>query len=147
MTENEIIRKISYNNGRIGECRANIRNLEDQIAQLEALRGKVNNLHSNFASRQSKRCAKLSNMSSASKRNRNIVSRYTSAMGSLLKGSEYNNTSNGLSVAVERINAQIRSLGGQIQSNNNSIYQYNRNIDYWNRELTNLRKKNNRKKK
>ena len=72
MTENEIIRKISYNNDRIGACRADIRNLENQIAQLETLRGKVQNLHSNFSNRQSRRRAKLSNMYSASKRKQGI---------------------------------------------------------------------------
>ena len=142
MTENEIIRKISYNNDRIGACRADIRNLENQIAQLETLRGKVQNLHSNFSNRQSRRRAKLSNMYSASKRNKNIVNRYTSA-----NGSEYNNASNGLSAAVERINEQIRSLGGKVQSNYNAINQYNRNVDYWNRKLSDLRKKNKVKKK
>lgn len=147
MTENEIIRKISYNNDRIGACRADIRNLENQIAQLGTLRGKVQNLHSNFSNRQSRRRAKLSNMYSASKRNKNIVNRYTSAMSDLLNGSEYNNASNGLSAAVERINEQIRSLGGKVQSNYNAINQYNRNVDYWNRKLSDLRKKNKVKKK
>lgn len=73
--------------------------------------------------------------------------RYTSAMSELLNGSEYNNASNGLSAAIERINAQIRSLSGKVQSNYNAINQYNRNVDYWNRKLSDLRKKNKVKKK
>ena len=78
---------------------------------------------------------------------KNIVNRYTSAMSELLNGSEYNNASNGLSAAIERINAQIRSLSGKVQSNYNAINQYNRNVDYWNRKLSDLRKKNKVKKK
>lgn len=134
MTSAEIRRNIQYNENYINSYQNSIRNLENQISQLQQLRGKVQSLQNNFGSRQAGRKSRLSSLFSIPL-NVKMVSKYQSAMYQLLTGSEYNNAYHGLSAAQDRINSRMRGLQNEINACNGQISYYRGRVSYWRNQL------------
>lgn len=134
MTKAEVQSNIRYNQGLVEQYSNTISRLQSQINELERLRMKYQGLQNSFGNRQSDRKRKLASVFSA-KANVRMLSIYASAMNSLLSGSEYMDAYNGLSVAQERINSQIRELSWQINDNVAKINYRQGRIDYWTNQL------------
>lgn len=137
MTEAEIWSNIRYNEQKIDEHAAEIRRLERQINELEALRNKCGSLQSRFSERQQHRQGRLQDLLSSSLQNQ-IVRRYYNGMSSLLSGREFNEAYEGLNEAKRMINHKIRNLDQELDEAQASLnYRRNRR-EYWLRELWNL---------
>ena len=137
MTEAEIWSNIRYNEQKIDEHAAQIRRLERQINDLEALRNKCSTLQSRFSERQQHRQGRLQDLLSSSLQNQ-IVRRYYNGMSSLLSGREFNEAYEGLNEAKRMINHKIRNLDQELDEAQASLnYRRNRR-EYWLRELWNL---------
>ena len=134
MTSAEIRGSIRYHEGLVSSYQNSVRQLENQINELLRLKGKFQNLQSNFGSRQSNRKNKLAGLFSTTLKVK-MISNYRSGMNQLLTGSEYSNSYNGLSAAQERINTKIRSIQKEINAYNDKIVHTRGRIAYFRNQL------------
>lgn len=134
MTSSEIWWNIRYHEDLIGSYQYSIRQLENQIYQLQHLRGKFQNLQTNLVNKQVMRKNKLSNVFNSTL-SLSMVRKYANGMQELLNGFEYSNAYNGLIQGQERINWKINTIQNEISSYNNKIA-YSRNcIIYWQNQM------------
>lgn len=145
-------RDINNLNRQISSCRSTINQLNSQLSdlasasrrlqteydELSRLRQKFQKLQTDFASRQAKRVAGFAK-NTLQAFTTNFFSSYLSGMKTLLSGSEYRNTYNGLTTALERIKAKIQAKQREIDSNDSRQRNVNNQISSKNREINNCR--------
>ncbi len=129
---------ISSNNTRIGECNARIRQLEDDIADLRHLHGRVMKVDEAVETATSNTSNKINNLPSVIANHFSLLKmNYFSAFIDVLKGSERNKARNGISGAFSKIDVKIRELENEIQNLRDEIGCCNANISSLNQQKSN----------
>lgn len=134
MTSSEIRNNIQYNENLINQYNAEKRNINNKLDELECLRDKFSTLQNDFGNRQFRRQQNLSIYSSKRLQNK-IFASYCTGMGSLLRGTEFNNAYEGLSYAKQKINVKIQELIGDLSSCERKIANANAQKEYWKAQL------------
>lgn len=134
MTVSEIQSNISYNENLINQFYAEKEELETQIEELEQLRSKFSTLQNNFETKQSGRKRALLLFSAANVSNK-ITPTYYSGMNALLSGSEFNSADEGLSTAVQKINAQLSTLEQSLSTCESNLSYRKARKAYWQAQL------------
>lgn len=136
MTISEIRSNIRYNENLIEQYSQEIKNLENQISELEALNEKYSNLQSEFGNRQQQRKNKLSFFLGSSLQNQ-ILEKYYNGMNGLLNGFDFNNAYDGLSEAKSRIIRKINQLDAQLDNCKDMLAYRKTRRNYWKSQLAN----------
>ncbi len=130
--------QISSNNARIGECNARIRQLEDDIADLRHLRGRVTKVDDAVETAASNTSNKINNLPSVITNPFSFLKmNYFSSFLDVLKGSDRTKARNGISGAFSKIDAKIRELENEIQRMKDEIGRCNANISSLNQQKRN----------
>ena len=136
---NEKEKKLKSNNikqTRKEDLLKEIKNLENQISELEALNEKYSNLQSEFGNRQQQRKNKLSFFLGSSLQNQ-ILEKYYNGMNGLLNGFDFNNAYDGLSEAKSRIIQKINQLNNQLDNCKDMLAYRKTRRNYWKSQLAN----------
>lgn len=137
MTEHEIKIKIRKNEDMVDSCQSRIRELEEQIDNLECLRSKFSTLQTNFGDRQDIRKRGMSGVFGKTAQMK-IASRYYAGMNDLLNGSEFMNAYNGLSDAKDTIVREIDRIYTQKDDLTGELNYRKQRITYWETQLRKL---------
>ena len=121
--------QINSNNVRISECNARIKQLEDDIAELRILRGRVTKVDDAVETATGNTSNKINNLPSVITNPFSFLKlNYFSSFLDVLRGSERNKARNSISGAFTKIDAKIRELENEIQNMRNEINRCNSNI-------------------
>lgn len=139
-------------NNRISACNNEIRRFENEIVllnnqksiadgelgELVRLKGKLEILQTNFASRQQKRLSGF-NKGTGVLSGVKFITTYMSGMRELLSGKEYTGAYNGLSEAIEKVNKQIKEKKAQQERIQNDLNTNKRKVDSRKSEINSAR--------
>lgn len=132
---NATVRQLnSQNNDLVGRKKK----LDGELAELGQLKRKVQGLQDEFSSRQTKRVTGY-NRNIGQIFTTNFFASYISGMKSLLSGSEYRNTFNGLTSAVDKVTKKIKEKDREMDSVVKQINDVRSRIDRTNREINSCR--------
>lgn len=134
MTVAEIRNNIIYNENLINQLYDEKRLIEQKIDELEKLREKFSVLQNNFESKQNTRIQGLSRFTRIIVNNK-IFSSYHSGMSSLLKGHQFNQTYDGLTLAKQKINKELNGLIQDLENCEESISYRKYRKAYWQEQL------------
>ncbi|WP_075718706.1 hypothetical protein [Roseburia sp. 499] len=137
MTEYEIRSKIRRNEDMVDSYQSQIRELEEQMEDLEYLRSKFSTLQTNFGNKQDVRKRGLSGVFAKTAQIK-IASRYYSGMNDLLNGTEFMNAYNGLSDAKDTIVRELDKIFTQREDLTRELNYRKQRITYWETELRKL---------
>lgn len=116
------------------DCNNTIYYINVQIEKLYALSNKYGKLQSDFEARQRKRVSQLNNFNNV-KISVKLAKAYYESMKSLLNGTNYRNTVNGLKAAQDQIMKKINSLKRELNDNRNILQYRTQRIQYWKEQL------------
>lgn len=134
LKKTQIQSNVRYNESLVHSYNGTINSINSQLDELYNLRSRVSELQNSFGTRQATRRSRLAS-ATAVKYNINMIHAYFSGMGSLLNGVEYHNAYNGLSSAIDAINAEIRKQeSSRSHYEGQKSYRQNR-IQYWQRQM------------
>lgn len=134
MSSAQIRATIRANEEGIYEREAIIRKLNEELGELEALRGKFSKLQTDFESRQNQRRSSLSALS-VNHFGSSIAPRYYEGMKNLIDGNEFRNADAGLSEAKNRIYRKMRDIENEINEHRARIQYLESRNSYWRSEL------------
>lgn len=121
--------QVSSNHTRIAECSARIGQLEDDIAELRQLRGKVGKVDEAVETAASTTASKINKLPSVITNPFSVLKlSYFTSFLDVLKGSDRTRARNGISGAFAKIDAKVRELENEIQNLRNEIGRCNANI-------------------
>ena len=112
--------------------------LESEMGELARLKQKLQGLQNDFSSKQTKRVNGY-NKNITQVFSVNFFSSYIDGMKMLLSGSEYRNTYNGLTSALEKVSKKTQEKQREIDSVTNQINGVRSKIDSTNREISTCR--------
>ena len=134
MNESYISNQIYGQERRLSELKHTFRHLEVRLADVMQLRGRFEEVRSDFARRKQARLAAVRRFSPM--RSRSLVAaRYQDGMNGLITGSQCQAAERDLAQGAERIEQEIRATERQLEQTQAQIRQTNARIDQLRRQL------------
>ena len=134
MTVSEIRNNIYYNENLIDQYRAEKRDLDNKIEELECLRNQITSFQDEFAAKQDNRKRGLTFFAKKQIQNK-IYSNYYSGMEALLSGTEFVNAHDGLTTAKGIIFGKIQELQQTLSECEGNISYREGRKRYWQEQL------------
>lgn len=122
--------KILNNKNIINACNRTIKNLNDEIEELEVLKRKVVSLRDSVEEAANKTITKINDLPNIFAMTYSVLNvGFFSKITNVVKGSEYSKAYEHMGMALTDIQRKINELNSQIEKNRTTINQCNRNIN------------------
>ena len=128
MNEIDFDNKIANNQNKIQECNKSIRELSDQIEDLQLAKRKVSDLNSTMGNAASRFIVKLHNFPMITDSGMKKLPNFFAPILEMAKGSEYNRAKEQLESAILQIENKIKELSNSIQTHQKTISSCKNNI-------------------